>query len=192
MNDRHTADTITDDALDALYEQLAAAEESAAQRELATAREALASATSRAARAEADLKTLGQTALGYQQRAWDAEAELKQAQAALDRVRHLADLIDTGAPWTSNQQTTAARIREAAASRPAGGHLYLSTGCRHGDHAYCQNHTGLSGQKTPATCKFCGAPCICGCHQPAHNAGPTVAECAEADRRWWGSQKAGE
>lgn len=27
---------------------------------------------------------------------------------------------------------------------------------------------------------------------PAHNAGPTVAECAEADRRWWGSQKAGE
>ncbi|MGA5035128.1 hypothetical protein ACPB8P_31860 [Streptomyces cellulosae] len=26
----------------------------------------------------------------------------------------------------------------------------------------------------------------------SHNAGPTVAECAEADRRWWGSQKAGE
>ncbi|MEV5236446.1 hypothetical protein [Streptomyces pseudogriseolus] len=25
-----------------------------------------------------------------------------------------------------------------------------------------------------------------------HNAGPTVAECAEADRRWWGSEKAGE
>ncbi|MGA5372318.1 hypothetical protein ACPCSD_14720 [Streptomyces griseoincarnatus] len=27
---------------------------------------------------------------------------------------------------------------------------------------------------------------------PAHNAGPTVAECAEADRRWWNGEKAGE
>jgi hypothetical protein len=26
----------------------------------------------------------------------------------------------------------------------------------------------------------------------AHNAGPTVAECAEADRRWWGGEKTGE
>ncbi|MFJ7111766.1 hypothetical protein ACIQW4_01130 [Streptomyces albogriseolus] len=26
----------------------------------------------------------------------------------------------------------------------------------------------------------------------AHNAGPTVAECAEADRRWWNAEKAGE
>ncbi|WTC56866.1 hypothetical protein OH715_16970 [Streptomyces cellulosae] len=31
--------------------------------------------------ARADLKALGQTALDYQQRAWDAEAKLKQAQA---------------------------------------------------------------------------------------------------------------
>ncbi|MFD5579021.1 hypothetical protein [Streptomyces pseudogriseolus] len=27
---------------------------------------------------------------------------------------------------------------------------------------------------------------------PAHNAGPTVAECAEADRLWWTTQKHGE
>ncbi|MFF9624243.1 hypothetical protein [Streptomyces griseosporeus] len=27
---------------------------------------------------------------------------------------------------------------------------------------------------------------------PAHNAGPTVAECAEADARWWGGEKTGE
>ncbi|MFC9287248.1 hypothetical protein [Streptomyces sp. NPDC057052] len=26
----------------------------------------------------------------------------------------------------------------------------------------------------------------------AHNAGPSVAECAEADRRWWGGEKTGE
>jgi hypothetical protein len=27
---------------------------------------------------------------------------------------------------------------------------------------------------------------------PAHHDGPTVRECAEADRRWWGSEKVGE
>lgn len=53
MTSRHTVDSITSDALDALYEQLDAAEAGEAQRQLATAREALASATTRAARAEA-------------------------------------------------------------------------------------------------------------------------------------------
>ncbi|MCX5239764.1 hypothetical protein OG824_31645 [Streptomyces prunicolor] len=56
MTDRHTVDTITADALNALYEQLEAAEETEAQRQLATAREALASATNRAASAEAQAK----------------------------------------------------------------------------------------------------------------------------------------
>lgn len=56
MTIRHTVDTITSDALDALYEQLEAAEESETQRQLATAREALTSATTRAARAEAALR----------------------------------------------------------------------------------------------------------------------------------------
>jgi hypothetical protein len=55
MSDRHTADTITDDALDALYEQLDAAEASEAQQQLATVREAFAAATTRAARAQAAL-----------------------------------------------------------------------------------------------------------------------------------------
>jgi hypothetical protein len=27
---------------------------------------------------------------------------------------------------------------------------------------------------------------------PAHHDGPTLRECAEADRRWWGSEKVGE
>ncbi|MEH0552548.1 hypothetical protein [Streptomyces sp. B21-101] len=53
MTDRHTVNTITSDALDALYEQLEASEASESQRQLATARQALASATTRAARAEA-------------------------------------------------------------------------------------------------------------------------------------------
>lgn len=55
MTDRHTVNTITSDALDALYEQLEAAEKTEAQRQLTVAREALASATTRAARAEAAL-----------------------------------------------------------------------------------------------------------------------------------------
>lgn len=44
-------------------------------------------------------------------------------------------------------------------------HIYLSTGCYHGDHAYCQAMTGLNGAKRPASCKKCGAHCICDCHQ---------------------------
>jgi len=46
-------------------------------------------------------------------------------------------------------------------------HTYLSTGCRHGEHGYCQSHTGLSGAKKPSSCKFCGAHCICRCHKEA-------------------------
>ncbi len=154
MSDRHTADTITDDALDALYEQLDAAEESEAQQQLATAREAFAAATTRAARAE----------------------------AALDRVRALhpqegdycaictTDYGRLSALWPC--PTIRALDGEQPASAPAAteatGHVYLSTGCLHGHHDYCQSHTGHSGTKTPAQCKFCAAPCTCGCHQ--HNA----------------------
>lgn len=43
-------------------------------------------------------------------------------------------------------------------------HVYLSTGCRHGEHGYRQAHTGLSGAKKAASCKFCRAPCLCPCH----------------------------
>ncbi|MFJ7999006.1 hypothetical protein ACIQ7D_17920 [Streptomyces sp. NPDC096310] len=42
---------------------------------------------------------------------------------------------------------------------------YLSTGCLHGEHAYCQGATGQAGTKTPAVCKFCAAPCRCDCHR---------------------------
>jgi len=35
------------------------------------------------------------------------------AQAAADRVRHVADLIEGGAPWTANHADTARRVREA-------------------------------------------------------------------------------
>ena len=45
-----------------------------------------------------------------------------------------------------------------------GHHAYLSTGCLHGDHDYCQSMTGLNGAKRPASCKKCSAPCQCFCH----------------------------
>lgn len=45
--------------------------------------------------------------------------------------------------------------------------LYLSTGCRHGRHDYCQKpQSGATGlTKIPAQCKFCGRKCICFCHK---------------------------
>lgn len=49
-------------------------------------------------------------------------------------------------------------------ARDKGTHRYLATSCHHGKHTYCQGTTGLAGAKTPAVCKFCGAPCICPCH----------------------------
>lgn len=44
-------------------------------------------------------------------------------------------------------------------------HVYLSTSCFHNDHNYCKSERGLIGNKTPAVCKFCSAPCVCMCHQ---------------------------
>lgn len=70
--------------------------------------------------------------------------------------------------------TVAGRVVDAAG--PAG-HLYLSTGCFHGQHGYCQSNTGQNGGKLPAQCKFCQAPCLCRCHQGDKEAGiaePTV------------------
>lgn len=44
------------------------------------------------------------------------------------------------------------------------GHHYLSTGCLHDHHAYCQGAEGAVGAKSPAQCKWCAAPCRCACH----------------------------
>ena len=43
-------------------------------------------------------------------------------------------------------------------------HQYLSTGCRHDNHLYCQSMTGQHGEKRPGRCKFCEALCVCPCH----------------------------
>lgn len=44
-------------------------------------------------------------------------------------------------------------------------HVYLSTGCYHGDHDYCKGMTGVAGAKRPGECKHCGAKCVCPCHE---------------------------
>jgi hypothetical protein len=187
MNDRHTADTITDDALDALYEQLDAAEESEAQQQLATAREAFAAATTRAARAEAALDRV--RAVHPQEGDYCAVCteDFGRLSApwpcptirALDGEQPAPEPCD-GRPCAgtgcSHEQAAAALTAHdeaaglytapaPAATEATTGHVYLSTGCLHSHHDYCQNHTGHSGTKTPAQCKFCAAPCTCGCHQ---------------------------
>lgn len=172
MNDRHTADTITDDALDQLYAQLAELHQ-----EIAAAGTALT----------------------------DMARKRNEQMDRADRVRALHQPQHDGSGFPDSQQcstcsqdggdgyqylvpwpcpTIRALDGEQPAPAPAAtdatGHVYLSTGCLHGDtvlpdgrtgHQYCQSHTGHSGTKTPAQCKFCAAPCTCGCHtdtpQPA-------------------------
>lgn len=48
-------------------------------------------------------------------------------------------------------------------------HEYLSTACLHQHHDYCKRERGLMGEKIPAQCKFCKAPCICPCHRTDSN-----------------------
>jgi hypothetical protein len=61
-----------------------------------------------------------------------------------------------------------------------GTHVYLSTGCLHGDHGYCQGMTGLAGAKRPGECKHCGTKCICNCHTtPA----PAAAEATDTQEQ---------
>jgi hypothetical protein len=64
-------------------------------------------------------------------------------------------------------------------------HIYVSTGCRHGQHHYCKSETGVAGQKHPGTCKFCFTQCLCDCHNepndetppPPHQKGANAEEC---------------
>lgn len=54
----------------------------------------------------------------------------------------------------------------ALATAVTGRHVYLSTGCLHGDHGYCAGTVGVAGRKRPATCKKCVAGgCRCSCHR---------------------------
>jgi hypothetical protein len=80
------------------------------------------------------------------------------AQAGVSRPR----------PWSTAQSRRPPRTGDRGpdqrvAHRIVGRHVYLPTGCLHGDDGYCQGMTRLNGAN--ATCKHCGAKCLCGCHE---------------------------
>lgn len=119
---------------------------------------------------------------------WERERQrAEQAEVAGDRVRALVDECEARGTG-SGYPLTVTRLREAlgpAAARAAepawtppppgdrreqlpdhllGEHKYTSTGCLHGQHAYCQSNAGLAGRKKPGVCKWCEAKCQCPCH----------------------------
>lgn len=54
-------------------------------------------------------------------------------------------------------------------------HQYLSTGCLHGRHDYCQSPSREDGyEKRPAQCKWCTAACECPCHVAAAGFGSSM------------------
>lgn len=105
---RHTVDSITSDDLDQLYDRLDAVE-----RAIKEAREGQATLGS-------DVVFWAALAEHHQewgQRRWNAwksaRARAQQQQAALDRVRALAEDIRRGAPWTANHDNIANHINAA-------------------------------------------------------------------------------
>jgi hypothetical protein len=174
---RHTADTITSDALDALYNErdtaLQHAATIAAQRDrLRTRMNALAN---RWEHALAPDKAYARTLRDEISCApFDPEGAMVVKEYT-ERGRHLwafrcwgTDTCDGWLGLGHHTQTSALLERERhvaeahAGEQPA--HVYLSTGCLHGDHDYCKNPTGLAGAKRPGSCKHCGAKCQCPCH----------------------------
>lgn len=98
--ERHTVDTITSDALDALYEQLEAAQQTELARQLATCDKAFASATLRAARAEAAIERVRQLATRLEEFAENAlKTDDRQLYAAL--AADLRTAIDEQQPTTT-------------------------------------------------------------------------------------------
>jgi hypothetical protein len=105
MTSRHTVESITSDALNALYEQLEAAQETELARQLAACDKAFASATVRAARAEAELSRVQQAACRTAESLRSTVARAEQAEAAIERVRELCVLtIDISVRVHARQQ----------------------------------------------------------------------------------------
>ncbi|MDX2846438.1 hypothetical protein PV377_47355 [Streptomyces ipomoeae] len=127
----------------------------------------------RAEQAEADVKRLRNDIAGCRNQQWPQR--LGRTEKRLARVTALAERwVRSGPPplgtplarwWDKRLAELLAALDEPApAATQATSHVYLSTGCFHGDHAYCKNMTGLNGAKRPGECKHCGTKCICECH----------------------------
>lgn len=153
MTDRIPLDHLTSDALDALYERLEAAEQTESQRQLATAREAFASATTRAARAE----------------------------AAIARVRRACDSV-TAADQGHNPAVgwVVMRVLEAIDARLVHGGALAESEPEPSDPTQCSGDEGPCPEHGfhQHSLKQPGAP------KPAHNDGPSIADCRADDIRW--------
>lgn len=101
--------------------------------------------------------------LGRQNDRETAQIVIDSQNTTIERVRSVLDRM--AGQISAHESAWVVELRAALEGAPAEGHRYLSTGCLHGEHAYCQAKTGHAGAKTPACCKFCQAPCVCSCHK---------------------------
>jgi len=138
----------------------------------------------RADQAEAEVRRLRADIAGCRDQQWPQR--LGYAEAALTRARALADrwdhalTVDKPYARTLRAEISIAPFRAAPTAEDKTinqtTHIYLSTGCLHGQHDYCQSDTGLAGAKKPSRCKWCDAFCQCPCHTTA---GPAATEATE-------------
>lgn len=92
----------------------------------------------------------------------------------LDQIRNAAQLHQQQLIGTA--ELYAVIDADSTPAPAATGHVYLSTGCLHGDHDYCKSMTGLNGSKRPGECKHCGAKCQCECHTAPAPAGTEATD----------------
>jgi hypothetical protein len=109
MTDRKTLDQMTSDDLDELYEQ-----RDRAQRIAMDVLDEEAPATeTESAELRARIATLEHVAKSNLRHVQLIVPDLERAEAAIERVRHLAARIRQGAPWTANDDDIAAHILTA-------------------------------------------------------------------------------
>ncbi|WP_138964233.1 hypothetical protein [Streptomyces sp. YIM 121038] len=112
----------------------------------------------------------------------DKAAVLHEAADAVKEMRreYVEGELNPSYPTATEQRAlidAEVRLRRMAdeAQQDDGAHVYLSTGCHHGDtvipdgrtgHEYCQTEARRydGTTKVAGTCKVCGARCICPCH----------------------------
>lgn len=115
-----------------------------------------------------DTQQAGPAAAQATDRVSQLAAAFRDCLAAFNGMRNsdnTGDIQHWQARVTPREYETWQTTARAAGPTTAGVHVYLSTGCLHGDHDYCKSMTGLNGAKRPASCKKCGAKCICSCHE---------------------------
>lgn len=91
------------------------------------------------------------------------EAETNGLLSASESPGHPLPLTGAGSSGSGDPGP----VSGVTSARPTGVHVYLSTGCLHGEHGYCAAMVGVQGAKRPARCKFCAAQCVCDCHAEA-------------------------